>query len=183
MASGLPSQCTALSGRSIRRPASHEELTYNRKIHSSPCWSPDGKWIVYTADDNWNSIQLEIVNVSSGEIRKLTDDQPGVCGPGVLARRQAIRLRHHAAKWLLECVRASDSERRLGRSGNGRHPGSSLRKTAALLCGLGFSHAAGMAERWQRPRAGGESRRASRLRAFYGACRSSRMRWPRPGLC
>jgi TolB protein len=50
------------------------ELTYNSKIHSSPCWSPDGKWIAYTADDNWNSIQIEIVNTSSGEARKLTND-------------------------------------------------------------------------------------------------------------
>src|SRR5687768_12805300 len=51
-----------------------EELTYNKKIHSSPDWSPDGKWIVYTADDNWKSIQLEVVNVSTGEVRKLTED-------------------------------------------------------------------------------------------------------------
>src|SRR6266513_2093065 len=39
-----------------------------------PSWSPDGKWIVYTADDDWKSIQLEIVNVATGEIRKLTND-------------------------------------------------------------------------------------------------------------
>ena len=26
-----------------------EELTYNSKYHSSPDWSPDGQWIVYTA--------------------------------------------------------------------------------------------------------------------------------------
>src|SRR6266403_1408212 len=40
----------------------------------APCWSPDGKWIVYTADDNWRSIQLEILNVESGQTRPLTRD-------------------------------------------------------------------------------------------------------------
>ena len=50
------------------------ELTHDRKLHSSPNWSPDGKWIVYTADDNWQSIQLEILNVATGEARPLTRD-------------------------------------------------------------------------------------------------------------
>ena len=53
--------------------AAHE-LTYNRKYHSSPDWSPDGKWIVYTADDGGKTIQLEILNVSTGEARALTSD-------------------------------------------------------------------------------------------------------------
>src|SRR5438045_3139746 len=51
------------------------ELTYNRKYHSSPAWSPDGKWIVYTADENWKSIQLEILNVETGETHALTADE------------------------------------------------------------------------------------------------------------
>src|SRR5581483_301929 len=50
------------------------ELTYDRKYHSSPTWSPDGKWIVYTADDDGNSIQLEILNVETGESHALTSD-------------------------------------------------------------------------------------------------------------
>ncbi|HWB97331.1 MAG TPA: hypothetical protein VG672_11525, partial [Bryobacteraceae bacterium] len=50
------------------------ELTHDRKLHSSPAWSPDGQWIVYTADDNWRSIQLEILNVATGATRALTHD-------------------------------------------------------------------------------------------------------------
>src|SRR5712671_8169847 len=45
------------------------EVTHSRKLHSSPSWSPDGKWIVYTSDDEWKSIQLEAVNVETGETR------------------------------------------------------------------------------------------------------------------
>ena len=51
-----------------------EELTYNERYHSSPDWSPDGRWIIYTADDDHSRIQLEIVDVESGEIHRLTED-------------------------------------------------------------------------------------------------------------
>jgi TolB protein len=51
-----------------------EELTHNRKYHSLPSWSADGKWIIYSADDNGRSIQLEIVNVQTGEGHSLTND-------------------------------------------------------------------------------------------------------------
>ena len=51
------------------------ELTRGAKYHSSPTWSPDGRWIIYTADDGGNTIQLEILNVETGESRSLTDDE------------------------------------------------------------------------------------------------------------
>ena len=51
-----------------------EELTYNDSYHSSPDWSPDGRWIIFTADEDNRSIELEIVEVATGEIRRLTDD-------------------------------------------------------------------------------------------------------------
>ena len=52
-----------------------EELTYNSKYHSSPDWSPDGQWIVYTADDGGTTIQLEIVDLRTGQMTSLTDDE------------------------------------------------------------------------------------------------------------
>ena len=50
------------------------ELTYGPAYHSSPDWSPDGRWIIYTADSNSKTIQLEILNVETGESRPLTTD-------------------------------------------------------------------------------------------------------------
>ncbi|MEX2260324.1 MAG: CehA/McbA family metallohydrolase [Bryobacteraceae bacterium] len=57
------------------------QLTDSRKLHGSPAWSPDGKWIVYTADDHWKSIQLEILNVETGESHALTDDEQVYADP------------------------------------------------------------------------------------------------------
>ncbi len=51
-----------------------DELTYGPTYHSSPDWSPDGRWIVYTADHDGEAVQLEILEVASGETRALTED-------------------------------------------------------------------------------------------------------------
>ncbi len=51
------------------------EVTYGPTYHSLPDWSPDGQWIVYTADDKHRTIQLEIVNLVSGASHALTDDE------------------------------------------------------------------------------------------------------------
>ena len=50
------------------------ELVYDQRYNSSPDWSPDGKWIVYTSDNGGKGIQLGILNVATGKIRLLTDD-------------------------------------------------------------------------------------------------------------
>ncbi|MCP5118433.1 MAG: hypothetical protein GY953_47080, partial [bacterium] len=42
-----------------------DEITYNRRYHSSPVFSPDGRWMVYTADEDNRRIQLEILNVET----------------------------------------------------------------------------------------------------------------------
>jgi TolB protein len=54
------------------KTAAAVELTYGKTYHSSPAFSPDGKWIVYTADDDSRSINLEILNLATGETRPLT---------------------------------------------------------------------------------------------------------------
>ena len=52
------------------------ELTYSPDAyHSSPDWSPDGQWIVYTADYDGERVQLELLDVETGETTALTDDQ------------------------------------------------------------------------------------------------------------
>jgi TolB protein len=48
------------------------ELTASTTYDSSPVWSPDGRWIAYTADDNYQSVNLRLLSVATGETSALT---------------------------------------------------------------------------------------------------------------
>ena len=48
------------------------ELVHSEAYLSSPDFSPDGRWLVYTADYAHERIQLEILDTFTGEVRKLT---------------------------------------------------------------------------------------------------------------
>ena len=50
------------------------QLTSGRGYHSSPNFSPDGRWLVYTSDFDNKRIQLEVMNIETGEVFRLTDD-------------------------------------------------------------------------------------------------------------
>ena len=51
-----------------------QELTTGPTYHSSPDISPDGRWLVYTADHDGRKIQLEILNLATGVTTPLTND-------------------------------------------------------------------------------------------------------------
>ncbi|HSM62103.1 MAG TPA: CehA/McbA family metallohydrolase [Longimicrobiales bacterium] len=57
------------------------ELVSGPKYYSSPDYSADGRWIVYTADDHGRSIQLEVLDRRTGSTRALTDDDQVYADP------------------------------------------------------------------------------------------------------
>jgi TolB protein len=57
------------------------ELVAGPKYYSSPDYSPDGRWIVYTADDHGRSIQLEVLDRRTGVTRGLTADDEVYADP------------------------------------------------------------------------------------------------------
>ncbi len=51
------------------------ELTYDAgSYHASPDWSPDGRWVVYIADEDGARTQLEVLDLQTGTARRLTND-------------------------------------------------------------------------------------------------------------
>jgi TolB protein len=62
------------SGRAI-------ELVSGPHYYSSPNYSPDGRWLIYTADHNGHSIGLEVLDLETGETHALTDDDEVYADP------------------------------------------------------------------------------------------------------
>jgi hypothetical protein len=57
------------------------ELVSGPKYYSSPDYSPDGRWLVYTADDRGRAIGLEVLDLTTGETRPLTTDEEVYADP------------------------------------------------------------------------------------------------------
>ena len=51
------------------------EVAWGDRYLSSPNYSPDGEWLVFTADDGGGTIDLEVLNTRTGERESLTDDE------------------------------------------------------------------------------------------------------------
>lgn len=62
------------SGRSL-------ELVSGPKYYSSPGYSPDGRWLIYTADDHGRSIGLEVLDLTTGQTRPLTANEEVYADP------------------------------------------------------------------------------------------------------
>ena len=91
------------------------ELTYGATYHSSPDWSPDGRWIIYTADRDGAAVQLEILDVATGEAHALTGDDQIYADPVFSPDGTPRRLRRDHAERLLQRLRPADRGRPLER--------------------------------------------------------------------
>ncbi|MDE2980532.1 MAG: CehA/McbA family metallohydrolase [Gemmatimonadota bacterium] len=49
------------------------EIVHGPDYYSSPNYSPDGAWLLYTADDGGGTIDLEVMNTATGERHRLTE--------------------------------------------------------------------------------------------------------------
>ncbi len=50
------------------------EVVWGDRYYSSPDYSPDGRWLIYTSDDGGGTMDLEVLDTSTGERHILTDD-------------------------------------------------------------------------------------------------------------
>ena len=83
------------------------EFLHTRNYLSSPTWSPDGRYLVYTSDDG-TGINLHMLEVASGRIEELTSGEHPQSRPGLVARRQPAGLRIDSAEWLFQHLRHGD---------------------------------------------------------------------------
>ena len=99
-----------------------------REYLSSPEYSPDGRWLAYTADDDGKSINLRVRQPGHRCLDQPHHRHAGERRAGVVARRQAPGLRLHRAQRLLQRLR--DARSTDGKAGR-RHPGHDRSTTSA----------------------------------------------------
>ncbi|MBM3783020.1 MAG: hypothetical protein FJW30_01605 [Acidobacteria bacterium] len=58
-----------------REGGTAEQLTANKTYDSSPVWSPDGRYIAYTADHAYLHVRLMLLDLQTGESRALTQGE------------------------------------------------------------------------------------------------------------
>jgi hypothetical protein len=68
-----------------------QELTANRTYDSEPSWSPDGRWIAYTAEDS-QGVNLMLLNVATGESTRVVTGGFNL-NPAWVSRRSQARVR------------------------------------------------------------------------------------------
>ena len=51
------------------------EVAWGERYLSSPNYSPDGRWMVFTSDDGGGTMDLEVLDTETGERHVLTDDE------------------------------------------------------------------------------------------------------------
>ena len=51
------------------------EIVHGPDYYSSPNYSPDGTWLVFTADDGGGTIDLEVMNTATGRRQRLTEGE------------------------------------------------------------------------------------------------------------
>ena len=159
------------------------ELTYGPTYHSSPDWSPDGRWIIYTADNNSKTIQLEILNVETGESKPLTTDASIYTDP--VFSPDGDRVAYVSTKpngYFNVYIRAIK---------DGQWAGDEIAVTtdnkfperSALLRHRGPAHHARVDAGRQGAAARLQPRRRARIRATCCACRRRPAAWHRRGPC
>ena len=147
------------------------EIVHGPDYYSSPNYSPDGAWLLYTADDGGGTIDLEVMNNGHRRAPPPHRGRPHPHGPPLLAGRQPHRLRLDRSQRLLQHLHPPLRRRCLDRAGCLGHVRQLLRARSPLFWSLGHAHLARVAAE----RRGTADRLQSRRRT------RQRQRLPRSG--
>ena len=152
----------------------HHCLRADRKqdLRLRPAWSPDGRWIVYTAEDG-QGINLMLYNVATGESTAVTEGGQLHADPVWSPDGNTLAYVHNDPRSRFHHLHAFVRQRLLRRTGP-YHRAQRLRTRAPLLRALRRPHSAHVLARRQGDHPRFEPRHHAGLRALSGARRSNR---------